>query len=334
MLGQTAATCPRLAALAPASDLAVESLVSDAADGQFDGHDLLTAALLASGVENDELRSRCHAQADRWRCKFRDQKRLPGTPDNGLGSVRRVHEFLHAVICTGDYQQQATSPVEAIETGDYNCVSATFWFVWLARQDTETSDKSLQIVEKPGHVCLRYTSEQGDFDIEPTCPRWQRAVKFRPHAEQTAKARPPLRVIPVTGLVAMLLFNRGLDALEGEQFTTALALNRQALAMDPESGAARHNVTATVNAWALAELQAQHWLVAHGLLTAAVDDGFSEPALLANLEWTRQRWSMAAADSAVRWAARIAVQSASSFLWHASAAPISLVRPVATPEGG
>lgn len=333
MLGQTAAACPRLAALAPASDLAVESLVSDAADGQLDGHDLLTAALLASRVENDELRSRCHAQAERWRREFRDQKRLPGSPVNGLGSVRRIHEFMHAVICTGDYREQASSPIETIETGDYNCVSATFWYVWLARQDAEISDNSLQIVETPGHVCLRYTSEQGDFGIEPTCPRWQRAVKFRPPGEPSAKARWPVRVIPVAGLVAMLLFNRGLDALEHEQFPTALALNRQALAMDPQSGAARHNVTATVNAWALAELQAQRWLVAHGLLTAAVDDGFSEPALLANLEWTRQRWLMAAADSAVQWAAIVAAQPASTFLWHSSVTPISLVRPVASPAG-
>ena len=74
------------------------------------------------------------------------------------------------------------------------------------------------------------------------------------------------RVIPPMGVVAMIYYNRGVDAFNERRFGESLAANRRALLLDPEDKTARGNMLAAVNNWALALCDAGYFAEAERLL--------------------------------------------------------------------
>ncbi len=302
-LGPMAAVCPNLAGLLPATEPRLQAVVEDAADGRLDDHSLLGAALVAAGgTAADEP---VEFLAETWRRALQAEP-LASDPVHGLPELFRIHRFLHHQILTGDYRDDASSPALAFDGGPYNCVSATFWMVWLARSCPSPAGKlDLRIVEKPGHVCLRLATPSGFVEIEPTCPDWRQAVVAR---RRPSGAGGQSRVISEAGLLTILLYNRGLDHLEAGDVTAAVALNRLALVADGDSVPARHNLTAAVNARALVDMHAERFAAAGAWFTAAFADGLQEPALTSNAQWTTERWREASALAAARLATIVALR--------------------------
>ena len=68
------------------------------------------------------------------------------------------------------------------------------------------------------------------------------------------------------GLVAMVYYNRGVDAFNDRRFADAVEANRKALLLDPENRMARGNLLASVNNWSLALCDAGHYAEARSLL--------------------------------------------------------------------
>ena len=78
----------------------------------------------------------------------------------------------------------------------------------------------------------------GEFDeIEVTCPRWPEAVRrlepSLPALSQGEKENE--RQISSSGLLAMIYYNRGIDAFNDRRYADAVALNRKALFWMPRT---------------------------------------------------------------------------------------------------
>lgn len=276
----------------PPRDMAVEQLLADAVDGRLDRHDLLSAWLIASGVTDPRQVARCQAQAAAWRAAWQQAEQLAAAEHrsferNALARPARLHRFLHGTLLTGDYRHDASSPVDTVENGQYNCVSATLWWLWLADETLEQCDPARPFaVEKPGHVCVAWQLAGQRCEIEATAADWHRALTVvHPDAPPTG------RDVPATGLLAMVLYNRGLDRLESREFAAAVAANRQALALDGASAAARHNLLAAYNAWALDEFQAGRYAQSYRVFSAALGEGFQDHTLAINAALVLERWA-------------------------------------------
>ena len=76
------------------------------------------------------------------------------------------------------------------------------------------------------------------------------------------------RPLSRAALLAMLYYNRAIDAFQHERFADAVVLNRKSLLLDGDNPTARGNLLAAVNNWALALAAAGRFDEAQSLLTA------------------------------------------------------------------
>jgi len=230
-------------------------LFADAADGRWDEHGLLRAALLASGVDRPDRLDSYEAGLCRLVAELRESDTTAGTPRQ---QAQWVFEFMHRRILRGGYRLEATALTEALDRGQFNCVSASVLFHCLARE----FGLPVCAMEGPGHAMTRLRLAGEIVDVETTCPEWFRlAADLRKQAERARKipartaevdrrAR-PLREVSDVQLVAMIYYNRGVDLLGEKRFPEALAANAKALRLDPSSVTARANLLATLNNWAI-----------------------------------------------------------------------------------
>ena len=139
----------------------------------------------------------------------------------------------------------------------------------------------------PGHVRVVVNCDRSLLQIEVTCPLWPDAVRPIPNVDNadlagatgSANARTPsdsdtgrasdtLREISVSGVLAMIYYNRGIDAFNDRRYADAVALNRKALLLDAGNQTARGNLLASINNWALALSDAGQFDAAESLLAA------------------------------------------------------------------
>jgi len=243
---------------------AESQLFLDAADGRFDQHSLLGAAMLASGSNDLADLANCQRRLAQWLAELGP---LSGTPRQ---QAQALFEFMHAKVLTGGYARNATDLRLVFHDGQFNCVSATVLFHCLA----EAVGLNVRGLEIPGHAMVRLVEPAGSLDIETTCPRWFRLIGdpqqqsdlvaktlgFRPGDPAKRVSR---EVSPVE-LTAMIYYNRGVDLLAAEQFEEASAANAKALRLDPSNTTARGNLLATINNWGV-------WLGTHGRYTEAAE---------------------------------------------------------------
>jgi tetratricopeptide (TPR) repeat protein len=231
-----------------------ERLFVDAADGEWNDHSLLTAGLIASGVDSparlEEYESRMTALAE----ELRSAKALSGTPRQ---QAQAVLEFLHGRVLHGGYQLDASDLAVSLDEGRFNCVSASVLFNCLADRVGLTTVG----LEIPGHAMSRVVLADDTLDIETTCPEWFRLmddpekqaamVEKRIGVRHSKETRDQRRVVSGVELVATIYYNRGVDLLSQKQFAEAVAANAKALRLDPHSTTARGNLLATLNNWAI-----------------------------------------------------------------------------------
>ncbi|MBO7726298.1 MAG: tetratricopeptide repeat protein [Thermoguttaceae bacterium] len=139
-------------------------LLSDAADGQWNDIDFLDAVLIADGV-SDRERAACR---DIYNRHLENLRREIAEVDDDIEKVRHVYEYLHREILTGSYDLNLSSAAACLQTGVYNCVSATALFNALAGDVGLTSFG----LEMTGHAKSRILCGDTYLDIETTCPKW------------------------------------------------------------------------------------------------------------------------------------------------------------------
>ena len=150
-------------------------LFADAVDGQWDQLNFLDAVLIADGV-SDQERAVCREIYDRHLARLLEEI---GQTDDDFEKARHVYEYLHREILTGSYDLNLSSAAVCLQTGIYNCVSATALFNALAGDVGLTSYG----LEMTGHAKSRIICGDSYLDIETTCPKWEllpdRPVRFR-----------------------------------------------------------------------------------------------------------------------------------------------------------
>lgn len=231
-------------------------LFADAADGRWDEHSLLRAALIASGVNDARSLNGYQDQMAALTAELR--KSIPRRDDSDRRTARAVFEFMHDRILTGGYQLDCTDLRLALDQGRFNCVSASVLFNCLA----ENFGLSAAGLEIPGHAMSRLVLAEETLDVETTCPEWFRLideprrqavmVEKTLGAETAGRSPGPARVVSPVELVATIYYNRGVDFLSQERFAEAISANAKALRLDRASETARGNLLATLNNWAIA----------------------------------------------------------------------------------
>ncbi|MEX2142145.1 MAG: tetratricopeptide repeat protein [Pirellulales bacterium] len=247
-------------------------LLNDAADGRWDEHSLFTAAQIASGVTTEaELLAAVldfAALAGDLRAKLTPAQTAE---QRAIATLA----FLHRRLLSGGYDLAATELPHVFTSGRFNCVSATVLFNSLAAEVGLT----VRALGMPQHTCSLLLDGDLRIRVEATCPDWFEArhrAGVVPSSITThlgSSEDPPEVGVPISdvALVAMIYYNRGVDALRHNDFEQAITLNRLALALDPENSEAKGNLLSAINKRAL-ELAAQrHFataieLVEHGLM--------------------------------------------------------------------
>jgi len=251
-------------------------LLNDARDGHWDEHTLFAAALIASGVSSDaQLRGTCDlfaVFAAELKAELKNEAHLSPTWQQ---NAERTLAFLHRRLLRGGYDLYATELPEVLTTGRFNCVSATVLFNSLAAE----AGLHVGALRLPNHTCTELLDDERRIRIEATCTDWSAAsARSRDLADSTgetpfaaspqAQSEPPEAISDVA-LVAMIYYNRGVEALKRSDFAQAILLNRLALALDAQNSSARGNLLAAINKQAL-KLTAQRQIAA---ALSLVDEG-------------------------------------------------------------
>jgi tetratricopeptide (TPR) repeat protein len=224
-------------------------LFADASDGRLDQHSRLEAALVASGVASRaELHKIVATVEDRiapWRQAGLDRQPAPRRAE-------MLFARMHGEMLTGGYRRDCSDLTDLLETGRFNCVSATVLWQCLA----ETFELLSTAIESPGHVHAQTALNGGWIELETTCPQWFEMLDD-PARQQAALAHvgggtsSVDRELTAVGLLAAIYYNRGIALLEKQQFAEAVAANAKALRLDPHSAIAHGNLLAALNNWAL-----------------------------------------------------------------------------------
>lgn len=258
-------------------------MFADAADGRLDDHSLMEAALIACGVQHrKQLQSYLKKFDSLLDQLYReDEPKISSTDSPPIARAQIVFEFMHHHILTGEYSIDCTDLKNTLDSGRYNCVSASVLFNCLA----ERVGLATCGLETTGHAMSRLTWDGGSLDIETTYPRWFQLIDDPDkRAELVAKAigRPcdgmdvRIRRVSPTGLVAMIYYNRGIDLLAKKHFFEAANANAKALRLDAKSTTARGNLLATLNNWAIDLGRSGNYAQAVGMLKLgmAMDPGY------------------------------------------------------------
>ena len=280
--------------------LALRRLMADAADGIWNEHSLLEAALIAAGCDQrhrGETIRRWTALCDEFAVAnqfsaARDTVQVD-QPASERCRAARALALLHRRVLTGRYGKPFTDPATTIGQGNFNCVSATILFHCLARRC------GLQVVavESPAHVHSRILAGGASFDVQTTAPDGLspgRAGAGRQGSSfgvrlPVATDTPP-RVLSDVQLVAMVFYNRGVEMLRREQFPAAVAANEISRRLDPQSETARGNLLAALNNWSVTLCRAGQFERSLQMLLRGLAIDPRHESLLENDLYLHGRW--------------------------------------------
>ena len=260
-------------------------LLDDAADGELHDHSLLSAALIASGVDDRDRLPGYEKKLSALHSELRSQvKHLPSPRDRAA----TVLTLLHRDVLTGAFDASCSSVAATLDTGRYNCVTTTILFVALA----EAIDLPTSIIHAPGHVRVRIEGSS-PLELEPTCAAW-----FTQAEPQLLPTREATRVIAFTALLGKLYYNRGIEALEARQFADAIDAFERSRALDSLDSTAQQNLLAALNNGALALCDERQFVAASQWLAKAERLDPAYPPLAANDLHLHGQWLIALCEAA------------------------------------
>ncbi len=229
------------------------ALFADAADGRLDDHSLLTAALIAGGVDDPETIAFHEDQVAVLASRLRRSGKVCGRPRE---QAKVIFEFMHREFLYGGYRLDASDLTAVLDEGRFNCVSASVLFCCLC----ERFGIAAEGLEVPGHAMVRVVLPDEELDVEATCPQWFSLINDPRRREELIEktlGRSPasksggFRRVSGVQLVATIYYNRGVDLLGRKQFAAAMAANCQAVRLDRDNETAWGNLLATLNNWAI-----------------------------------------------------------------------------------
>ena len=158
------------------------ALLRDAEDGRWDEIDLFDAALIAEGLTTRERRAPQREKFERFAAELATLTERETDP---LARTKIVYEYLHDVVLTEKYNLNCSSLVASLETGVFNCVSATALFNCFAAR----SGLEVAALETTGHAKSRVKFADSFLDLETTCSSWERLPdKTRPYSRPRSNA--------------------------------------------------------------------------------------------------------------------------------------------------
>ena len=111
-------------------------MFADAADGRLDDHSLMESALIACGVRHrKQLQSylkKFDLLLEQLYCE--DEPKISSSDSPPIARAQIVFEFMHRHILTGEYSIDCTDLRNTLDSGRYNCVSASVLFNCLAER--------------------------------------------------------------------------------------------------------------------------------------------------------------------------------------------------------
>lgn len=252
-------------------------LLADADDGRLDDFTLLRAALIAGGVRDEQSWQRADACLQRYADELKGSGRLAGSAEE---QARVLHRFLHERVLTA-YDPSANNLADALTSGRFNCITSSTLYMALAAE----CGWPAAAYELPAHVLVVLDPAGAAVPVETTCPAWRPAGQ---------RSQTPGRLIGAAELLATYYHNQGVARLADGDFAAAVAANSTALRLDPLCTAARQNLVAAWNNWALSLAAAGDYPAALEKISAglAVAPGY-EP-LLENRVYIRRRQQAAA----------------------------------------
>ncbi|MFT7638632.1 MAG: tetratricopeptide (TPR) repeat protein [Pirellulaceae bacterium] len=269
----------RAAESAVAAELrAIDRLLADATDQVLDTSDFLAACLISGGTNDGQ--SVVHWRSVFLQHQLRLQKliRLHAVTKPEL--PRYIFQYLQAEVLVGPYETLCTDVRRTLDDGSYNCVTGSVLYTCLCRGH----GIPVEIHAGTGHVFCRLKSTE--VIIETTCSNW-----FQLTADQQDLAiYQRSRCLSEVQLLGKVFYNRGIQAAEKEQFSTAVKMFRYGVQLDRDDVAAKENLLATLNNWALHECQLDHFQRAVKLLEIGWSLDQQYEPLLNNDIHIHQRW--------------------------------------------
>jgi tetratricopeptide (TPR) repeat protein len=147
-----------------------------------------------------------------------------------------------------------------------------------------------EVIASPSHVLCRVPDVSNQF-IETTCPECH-STSDEPtseHRGQHAQSE-ALRVISDAQLIGKVFYNRGVAELEAKHYAKAADLLVAARKFDREDQAARDNLLATLNNWALAACDAKDYQSAARLISRGLSIDVTYPPFQSNDLHIHQQW--------------------------------------------
>jgi tetratricopeptide (TPR) repeat protein len=213
-------------------------LLEDAGDRRLDDFDLVAAALIASGVDDEQQ------LADyRQRLETRFQGKLPNSVDLQARSAECL-QLLHTHVLTGRYHVEYTDLSRVLDEGHFNCVTATVLYCHLC----EMVGLEPIVVATREHVFVRFGGV-GGWNVETTCAEWfQRSDRF---SDLIVDSEAERREVGYTQLLGKVFYNRAVQLLAELRFHEAIELLQISLQLDPQDQPAEENLLAAINNWSL-----------------------------------------------------------------------------------
>ena len=218
-----------------------KAVLDDMADGSLNQHSLFSAAIILSGEQTQTRLDSFEDQLDHF-VRRASQQRLA---DSSQSMAHELLAFVHDQLLIGEYDAGCSDVRELFEDGTYNCVTATILYLALARRMDADWATMIDPVALPGHVrCQLIRDRKAAIPIETTSPIWP-SETMAMH-----EGRKP-RILSDVELLAKLIYNRGLDQMSQRDYESALISTELSWQFDQKHIAARENVVAVINNWAL-----------------------------------------------------------------------------------
>lgn len=244
---------------------------------------LLRMALAAGGCD-----AYAASQYEMRLASWAEEVRLKSS-DEPWRKAKGALELLHREVLR-IYQSDADRLQETFEQGRYNCVTAAVLYVCLCGRVGVVA----AAWQAPEHVsCVVYVGGQAII-VEPTSPRWPTSEVVSRDGMSPAYSGLALygaqatlghgRQLSFRALAAAVYYNLGSRALLDGRYALALDSQHKALLLDPQNEAARRNLLATINNWAVSEAQAGDSQAAARLLRFGLEVAPGHEAFKHNLE--------------------------------------------------
>lgn len=276
---------------------AEREIFASRAEGSFDQRAFEETALLASGVTDPVARQGYIARLDAIETAARDALDTDAPPAR-LGAD--LLPWLHRTVMTGGYVERQTDLSVVLDEGQFNCVSSAVLYAAIGRR----LGLDVRAIEVPDHAFAIVYDGVDHMDVETTTPEG-----FDPRRERLAafeeltgyvyipeSNRSKRREIGRAGLVALIYYNHGVEALRTDRYNDALLHNFRALSLDSEFTSAVQNALVALGNWSASLADSGQWeaatqVAALGTRLAPEDDG-----LVARERATWERWAFAVAE--------------------------------------